>query len=467
MKNTLGAIRLGCNYDFKQIDSIRIESEPNKHGFAVIKGVLKDYSVDTKSNIIERLKIYDISCDSPLLFSGLIDEVNIKHIGEVFNIEIKAFTCSIHMDITKRRRSFQNKPAPYTNLFDAVICDESKGLYIDMASGGRSQDRVIIQYDETNWAFINRVSSQFGAVVFPSLVSDKPAVYIGVPKSGTEKSSTYEFQVQKNIKEYNIASQNFEQRSESDYIDYTFESEEYLKIGTDVVFQGKKLTVYKLYIFSDKGVIKKKYVLRSRYGIYQNFIKNDRLTGLLIDGTVIDVQGDTIKSHLSIDKQQPIDEANWFRWNTAYTASGQTGLYLMPQVGDTVLLYIPESDEDKAYMRSIKRSDGDTNKKTSDTAVKYLGNPYSKEIKMAPGEVLITTTPGQMYVKMTDKDGIEVESNKDIQVISKEDITLRGKTIKMAAKEYLHYKVSDESSLSMDNLTHFKANKTIINGLIK
>lgn len=187
----------------------------------------------------------------------------------------------------------------------------------------------------------------------------------------------------------------------------------------------------------------------------------------MIDGTVIDVEGDTIKSHLSIDSEQEIGEANWFKWNTAYTSNGQTGLYLMPQVGDTVILYIPESDEDKAYMRAIDRSDGESNPKTKDTAVKYMGNPYEKEMKMAPKEILITTKPGKMYIRMEDKGGIEIESDHDIKITSKKDITLKGKRIKMHAKKYLNYKVFNESSITMDNLTHFKGGKTTINGIKK
>ncbi len=177
------------------------------------------------------------------------------------------------------------------------------------------------------------------------------------------------------------------------------------------------------------------------------------------------VQGDQIKLHLEIDDSQPVDEANWFRFNTAYSAKGQTGLYLMPQKDDQVELYLPEADEDQAYIRTVRRTDGADNEKTQDTQNKYLGNPYGKELRMTPDELKLTVSAG-MYIKMSD-DGIAMESDKEIIVKSEEDIELKGKSIAVTGGDNIYFQATGSSSMSMDNVTHFKADKIKLNGTVK
>jgi hypothetical protein len=137
----------------------------------------------------------------------------------------------------------------------------------------------------------------------------------------------------------------------------------------------------------------------------------------------------------------------------------------MPQVGCSIKLYLPEADENEAFVRFINRKDGASNKKTQDVDQKHLGNDYGKEIKMTPDELKVTAS-GAMSMKMTAGEGIDITSDKEIKITSDEDIIIDGKKITMTAQESIYSTVKFSSS-ALHDITHYKADKITINGMNK
>lgn len=465
MENTLGNIKLEVNYKIIEILELKICTEPNKHGTAEIKCIVDESSLnDVIKTQQDEIKIKD---NETLIFSGVIDKVKLKHAQGIHYITINALTHSIKLDIKKKRRSFQNKVGAYTKIFDTVIKEDYGGDYLDNLTKGSLQNRVILQYDESNWEFLIRIVSHKGGVVIPDLLGDTPRVYIGIPNRESKVSKEYNYNMEKDIIQFDITKQNFTEKTMLDHVVLYLKMDEYCEIGDDINHNGKNLTIFKREIISKKSMIEKHYYMKLRTGIYNNFFKNPDFTGLSIDGKIIAVSGDKIKVHLTIDETQPIEEANWFTLSTFYTTEGQTGLYLMPKEGESVKLYFPESDENEGFIRLINRKDGGSNTKAKDVDKKYLGNEYGKEIKLSPNEVKITTSNGGlMEIKMTDKYGIEMKSNKEMKIRSDGDITFKSNKTSMSAKESICTNVNF-SSETLDGISHFKAEKITVNGTTK
>lgn len=402
-----------------------------------------------------------------LLFCGVVSEVTLKHSQGVCSLFLKAYTYTIKLDIKKKKRSFQDKKAPYKKLFEKIIKEDAGGDFLDHATQGKAQEKVFIQYDETDWAFLKRVASQVDAVLLPDVLGDKPRVFIGLPKLGSgEEETAYNHSIEKALDRYKYRAENATEKSELEHITFTIKSDTPYDIGQDILYENKNLTVVGQRIVGRKTLVEKYYTLQKREGVYENPLKNQTLIGLALEGKVLAVQKDQIKVHLEIDQTQPLETANWFQLSTAYTSEGTTGFYVMPQIGDSLKLFIPEAEEDTAFIKTISRTDGQKNPKTADPKIKYLGTIAGKEMKLAPEELLITAKTGKLFISMKDKEGISIESDEEILIKSEGDITLKGKKISMTAATEIYLKGGDSTTV-MDNLTHFKGKKITYNGYLK
>ncbi|MBG9793478.1 hypothetical protein ABD76_13625 [Paenibacillus dendritiformis] len=139
------------------------------------------------------------------------------------------------------------------------------------------------------------------------------------------------------------------------------------------------------------------------------------IRGASLGGKGIDAAKDKVKLHLNIDDVQTKEDACWFAYSSPYVAEGKTGLYSMPQIGDTVQLYIPNHREEEAFVRSSLREGG--NLRSWETpSVKYWGNPFGKELKFSGNELRMTAQENHVFMKLHDNEGIELHS-KDANVL--------------------------------------------------
>jgi len=94
----------------------------------------------------------------------------------------------------------------------------------------------------------------------------------------------------------------------------------------------------------------------------------------------------------------------------------------MPGKGDTVQIVFPTEDENQAYVvQSVRQEDTD---KTADPEVKYLRTPNGKEIKLDKEEILITANDNVTYIKINEASGVEIITDKAVQVTSGGSVTV-------------------------------------------
>lgn len=157
------------------------------------------------------------------------------------------------------------------------------------------------------------------------------------------------------------------------------------------------------------------------------------ISGLTLSGKVLKAEGDKVKVHLAIDAGQEESKAYPFPYATGYSADGHTGWYVMPEEGDTVEIVFPTEDENDAYaVQSARQEDTE---KTADPKVKYLRTPDGKEIKLDKEEILITANDNITYIKINEKNGVEIITDKEVQVTSGGSVTVAsGDQISMMSK---------------------------------
>ena len=161
---------------------------------------------------------------------------------------------------------------------------------------------------------------------------------------------------------------------------------------------------------------------------------NHGITGLVLDGKVLEVENDKVKLKLDDDKTRGVEkdttEAHFFKYVTGYSMEKHTGWYVMPEEGDTVQLLFPLEDEKFAYATSSIRQE-DT-EKTLDHLTKYWRTSFGREIKMDKDEILISTVDDETFIRIHKEDGdggeslgIEVKTPNRVLIKSGSKVTIQ------------------------------------------
>jgi hypothetical protein len=163
------------------------------------------------------------------------------------------------------------------------------------------------------------------------------------------------------------------------------------------------------------------------------------------------LEGDKLKLHLSIDEEQKESEAYAYSFATPYAASGNTGFYFMPQKGERVKLYFPTREEGNAYVVNAIRLEGEDNPFTEDPADKYIGTSEDKLFLMKQDEFTINAEMNELYIRMTDDEGISIISNTDMKIVSGRKVELHGKTFEVVSGKRIIL-ATKKTSIVIDSL---------------
>jgi hypothetical protein len=122
--------------------------------------------------------------------------------------------------------------------------------------------------------------------------------------------------------------------------------------------------------------------------------------------------------HLVIDSGQDKATACWFSYASFYTATGHTGLYVMPELGDMVNLYYPSCDETEAFVINSIREPGKL--KITDNNTKAFRTSFGKDLIFDEHTITVIGKEGasgqkpQVYLQLHDNGTIDLYSVSNI-----------------------------------------------------
>ncbi|WP_018884651.1 hypothetical protein [Paenibacillus massiliensis] len=80
---------------------------------------------------------------------------------------------------------------------------------MDTAPGGAAIGELVVQYLETDWAFVKRVASRLHAPLLPISMQPGLKYVIGIPDLGEPvRLNEHNYRIQKNLEEYKVLSNN-------------------------------------------------------------------------------------------------------------------------------------------------------------------------------------------------------------------------------------------------------------------
>ena len=432
-------------FKLDHIENLKITKIPNQHSRLVMTGILPE---DTEDSYVEKILaeknvevIIKGEDDSDTIFCGLIQTIEVFTRASTYFLKLEAVSHSISLDIERVRRSYQDLSMTYESLMEKAV-ENFGGEIMDKATNGTTIDKFILQYDETPWEFIMRMTSRFSLPLVPEDTLTEPSVYAGLPERGMiGELDDFTYKIKKEVSRYRTSVENYKATVfEDDFIYYEIFSEKVFEVANQVKFGKKTLFVSEVHIEMDEGIFKNVYKLCDESSFHVNKIRNERIIGLSLEGEELDVSEDDVKILLDIDKEHPPEDFCWFKYSTPYTSDNGGGFYNMPEIGEKIRLHFPDWDDENAYSTSCVREYFEIGPERGDPDIKYWRTLAGKEIMFLPDGIRIRCLDDEIFIYMFEEEGILIQSNKSINLIANEgtDISMyaEGKIVMAAEQEF-------------------------------
>ena len=269
-------------------------------------------------------------------------------------------------------------------------------------------------YDETIWEFSKYVALSLGTYVYPNIVANNPSINLGI-KSGIyvdysdielKESIISRCKNGKKIKKHKIASYK------------AYDIGDCIKIGREeFVISSERIEFINYELKFTFTVIKRRDIEDSI-----NTYESENIIGLSLKGRVVRVDKEKIYISTDIITDSPSYAFDW------YPETGNV-LYAMPEIGETVALYIYDSGRGKMYaLRSLYNDGKDANNK-------LLKTIQNKSISLSDSGV---TFKSDDHMLINDS-FFRIIGNRGITINAKESIVLNAANIIIKSEEEIIY----------------------------
>ncbi|MDQ0497028.1 phage baseplate assembly protein gpV [Paenibacillus brasilensis] len=454
----------------QHIEQLKIKRTINDHAYLHISGLLSEeqgaacigQNMEQEPIVIRQLD--DQGQSLRRLFHGVVTSMSVQCVRGVYTFELEAASHSYQMDIKVKRRSYQDIHRTYDDLITTMIRKYQYGDAIDTVTNYAKLDTFVLQYEETDWAFLKRLASRFGSVLVPEVTAASPKVFFGMPEGKQHKVERDVFyRVRKTFHELD-AEKLGEQRAGS-YITYMIESLQYYALGdliTLPIGQGKELVVVRAVTTLADGLLRTRYDLQAEQDIRYARYENDQATGISLTGTVLMVQQDFVQLQLDIDPKQDPAKACWFPVATRYVAEEHSGWYDMPEIGEQVELYLPTHREQDAYVTDSLQQQRHTNGQPN---VKVWQHVQGSGVELSEHELTLSSS-GEFSITLHESNGITIDSLGDVQIQGGHVKLDAGEELSLEAGTALYLK-GRASSMVLDGETDTKAPVIYQEGTVK
>ncbi|APB70167.1 hypothetical protein PPYC1_07255 [Paenibacillus polymyxa] len=451
------------------IEQLQITRTINDHAFLHISGMLSEeqgaacigQNMEQEPIVIRQLN--DQGQSLRRLFHGIVTRMSVHCVRGVYTFELEAASHSYQMDIKRKRRSYQDIHCTYDDLVTALVRKYQYGDAIDTVSNHAKLETFVLQYEETDWAFLKRLASRFGSVLVPEVTAASPKVFFGMPEGKQHKVERDVFyRVRKTFHELDAEKPG--ERAGS-YVTYMIESLQYYALGdliTLPIGQSKELVVVRAVTTLTDGLLRTRYDLQAEQDIRYARYENDQATGISLTGTVLKVQQDFVQLQLDIDPKQDPAKACWFPVSTRYVAEEHSGWYDMPEIGEQVELYLPTHREQDAYVTDSLRQQRHANGQPN---VKVWQHAQGSGVEMSEHELTLSTS-GEFSITLHESSGITIDSPGNVQIQGGHVKLDAGEELSLEAGTALYLK-GGASSIVLDGETDTKAPVIYQEGTVK
>lgn len=378
------------------------------------------------------------------LFSGVLTDIQITENGQVKTVSIEGKSRSFLMDCTKRSRSFQNGAMSLEQLVRSVLKDYKKSDFQYIGPAKKIQS-LFVQYDETDWEFLQRVLSLSGMMLTPDCRQSGLKLYAGVPQLLNTSVSYRIVGMEKDMKQYYDQKANGRQAGVSDFISYRVKSGQTAGIFETLSIKGTSFVICEFQYSFEKEQLCAVYKVQKTKGLVRNALYPMNLIGMAFDAKVVKVSGTKILAAMAIDGSSAQAAQYWFPYSTISASSDGSGWYCMPEIGDDVRIYFPSKKESEAIALSSVSS-YDAPKSGED----FMGDPNSRYLRTKSGQQL-TLASNNMKLSSKGASAVTIQNNGTVQIHANSMVKASAQQISLEAKDTMTIHVLEQFALTSFN----------------
>lgn len=445
-------------FPFIALQELRMEQEINKHGKAWIAMRIKDEWKNAYMNalleetwvkIMAKGEDEDSSSDLyAVMFCGLVTDYSFSLDGYETLFRLKVTSGSIRMDRASHFRIFQNEDSLCEGIYRQLTDCYSEGRIVCMEGNQDKTDGVVVQYEETDWEFLKRLASKTGRYLVPDATGKGAGCTVGLPMGVQRTLPKEKIKIKFDREEYmQKVCNGMRTLQAADMQEFMISIREIWRIGDSVWYQGKNYFVWKICTEYERAECIHTYYLRTKEAIRTVPAAHQGISGCSFHAAVTDVRQDKVQIAVDQDEWGARDGKKWFLFSTVYSSGDGTGWYCMPEIGDSVRLYVPEKEEGSFVISAVHK---ETDRARQNPDYKSWKTKYGKEILFTPNGILITNNQGMM-VEMDDSEGITIASDRDIVIEAEDNLTISSAnaSLLIAAEDVLQVKQGG-TSMTLD-----------------
>ncbi|MTI58607.1 MAG: hypothetical protein FH762_01235 [Firmicutes bacterium] len=422
------------NFEFKSLNKLEIKKSIYDHSSVLIEGVINENDIEEYNRYLEqgdpRLVItYDSEDKQLVIFKGIVSSYKIVYKNQVYCLQLRACSYSILLTRERRNRIYQNLGSRYNNVLN-ILNNENKNFYFSCSTNQLGETvfiskdyPLVLQYKESDWDFIKRISSYINQPVIVDDTKDDSEtinIQIGSHISSEKKlSNTYGEAAQKTgkkstkynyfkIKEYRHfkAGNVFNVGVKLDYITDNEDQE------------TVELVILENNIYIDKSNIYSELVLAKEESIQiLNIKRRFEIEGRGFRAEVMRLSSEhqAKVSFLDIEDDFEESKAHWFPLDQVYR-----DVFSAPELGDIVDIYFKSKNERHAAVRgSLTEIEQEAN---NDPVDKVIVTPEGFQIKINNDSIFVigkdnisTIEIAQDLIKAKqDDNNFNINVNKDL-----------------------------------------------------
>ena len=448
------------NVELTRFLDLQIYRACNDHGHAKITAIIpSDISKRMEALADGLLCIVDVHTgQDKTLFCGSILGYEIKIDGDLHILSLTSITSSYYLDITPHLRAFQQESQTYESIIRVLVSSYPNSAYL-YQTDNKNPQKLMVQYHQTDWQFLKRIAGNLNTTLLPDFTSPTQNIHFAI-----DNLSNINFQnvAQLDSPIYNKKFQttDWHKRTngqvameETELVKIVVQTKDNYIPSTPVRFQGQNLFVERCISRLDGQEIIHEVTLGYPNSMKLYPVRDISLTGASLAATITAVERDQVRVTVNEDELHENGNTMWYPYSTIYSSPDGSGWYCMPEIGDSVRLYIPSIEAD-AYIISAVHQSGDsigTARSTPDN--KSLRTKYAKELLLTPTCLCMTNNNG-LDITLDDEKGITISANKPINISSDAAISIASleQDVAIAAKQSISVTQGAEKIALTDNI---------------
>lgn len=421
----IGEIEVHCNISIGGLKSLFIREQIGAHTVAEVVVGIEPGSINI-TGVEATGQPLKITANKEgkkiLLFYGVIGQIFIEKEAIYDNLLIRAYSLSWLMDLEKKSRSFQGETS-IEKIIHKVSGEQS--FFLLNAAQDKMTEAPFIQYKETDWKFIQRLSTHLGVPLYTANDYEGQSLYVGLQEQETHENLEPLYEKWR-MDEERVRKVNFDIKKATYYELLTGQI---LHTGQGALYRNRIVWPFAVKIILWDGVLHCISKLAGKDYYTTDIAYNPHMKGVSLTGRVLKREAELVKIHLDIDEEQDIGRAYYYPWMPEH---GNL-VYCMPEEGNAVRLFVAGMDERNAVGIDCVRQNGSVCEETQNPQNRWFSTAHDKKMTLQPYMVELTGKEAASKISLMDSTGESIVSDGNILIQAGGTVIIQGTKVNMDA----------------------------------